>query len=61
MGIRGVVSVRASPPPLEPQKTASHPFSMQRANEKCKGENIPLLPLMVTFLTFTSCSSKPAS
>jgi hypothetical protein len=62
MAIRGVVSVRASPPPpLEPQKTASHQFSIQCANETGKGKNIPLLPLMVTFLAFGSCSSKPAS
>jgi hypothetical protein len=30
-------------------------------NETGKGRNIPLFPLMVTLLTFTSMSSKPAA
>ena len=41
-------------------QAASHPFSMQQIRQK--GErNVPFFPPMVTFLTFTSMSSRPAS
>jgi hypothetical protein len=65
MGIRGVVSVRASPTTTTRAPEDSEPPILnpmcQCANETGKGKNIPLFPLMVAFLAFGSCSSKPAS